>query len=172
MRVLTMIVAAVAVGLGPTALADSYKDLAAQGYRWVTVDGPYACPSKEDLRELSRHHTDLAELTMIQDLRTYYLIRGAIVQVVQQDAAAGMSQIHVPGHPMTVWTLTRFLSRKPIPDTLGIVETPTTSNMMPKEQMGHPDASPDTTATSSPTPQADAGAGAAKQQGATATPAQ
>jgi hypothetical protein len=167
MRVLTIIVAAVAAGLGPTASADPYNELAAQGYRWVIVDGPYACPSRDDLRELSRHRTDLTELRMVQDLRTYYLIRGAIVQVVQQDAAAGMSQIHVPGHPTQVWTLTRFLSRKPIRDTLGVIETPTTSNMMPKEQMGHPAASPDTTGASSPTPQADAGADAAKQQQAT-----
>jgi hypothetical protein len=105
------------------------------------------------------------ELKMVEELRTYYLIRGAIVQVDQEDAAAGMSQIHVPGHPKKVWTLTRFLSRKPIRDTLGIVETPTTSNMMPKEQMGHPAALSDTTAMPSPTPQADAGA--AKQPDAT-----
>ena len=162
---LTMVVAAVAAGLGSTALADPYKDLAAQGYRWVTVDGPYACPSKDDLRELSRHRTDLTELRMVQDLRSYYLIRGAIVQVVQEDAAGGMSQIHVPGHPTQVWTLTRFLSRKPIRDTLGVIETPTTSNMTPKEQMGHPAASPDSTEASSPTPQADAAA--AKQPDAT-----
>lgn len=109
-----MIVAAVAAGLGPMALADPYKDLAAQGYRWVIVDGPYACPSKDDPRELSSHRTDLTELRMAQDLRTYYLVRGGIVQVVQEDAATGMSQIHVPGHPMQVWTLTRFLGRKPI----------------------------------------------------------
>ena len=168
MRVLIIILAALAAALGPTALADPYKDLVAQGYRWVSVDGPYACPSKDDLRELSRHRTDLMELRMVEELRTYYLIRGAIVQVDQEDAAAGMSQIHVPGHFTKVWTLTRFLSRKPIRDTLGIFETPTTSNMMPKEQMGHPAALSDTTATPSPTPQADAGA--AKQPHA--TPAQ
>jgi hypothetical protein len=135
----------------------------------VIVDGPYACPSKDDLRELSRHRTDLTELRMVQEVRTYYLIRGAIVQVVQADAASGMSQIHVPGHPRLVWTLTRFLSRKPIRDTLGVVETPTTSNMMPEEQMGVvPAGSLDTTATSGPTPKADAGA--AQQQEATPMP--
>jgi hypothetical protein len=46
-----------------------------------------------------------------------------------------------------------------------VIETPATSNMMPKEQMGHPAASPDTTGASSPTPQADTGA--TKQQDAT-----
>ena len=165
MRVLTIILATLAAGLAPTALADPYKDLAAQGYRWVSVDGPYACPSKDDLRKITKHRTDLMELRMAQELRTYYLIRGAIVQVDQVDAAAGMSQIHVPGHFTKVWTLTRFLSRAPIRDASGIFETPTTSNMMPKEQMGHPAALSDTTAKPSPTPQA--GAGATKQPDAT-----
>jgi hypothetical protein len=41
MRTLTIILAAVAIGLGPTALSGPYKGLAAQGYRWVTIDGPY-----------------------------------------------------------------------------------------------------------------------------------
>ena len=31
-------------------LAASEEDLAAKGYRWVSVDGPYGCPSKDDLR--------------------------------------------------------------------------------------------------------------------------
>ena len=44
MRVLTIILAAVAAGLEPTALADPYKDLAAKGYRWVSVDGPRGLP--------------------------------------------------------------------------------------------------------------------------------
>jgi hypothetical protein len=59
----------------------------------VAVDGPYACPSKDDLREITRHRTDRIELEMIQDLRAYYLIRGVIVQVVQEDAASGMSEM-------------------------------------------------------------------------------
>jgi hypothetical protein len=43
-------------------------------------------------------------------------------------------------------------------DLKELLETLTTLNMMPNEQMGVPAASPDTTATSSPTPKADAGA--------------
>jgi len=158
MRVLTIILAAVAAGLAPTASADPYKDLATQGYRWASVDGPYACRSKDDLREISKHPTDLIGFRMVQERGAYYLIQGQIVQIDQQDAVAGMSQIHVPGHPMKVWTLTRFLSREPIRDASGIFETPTTLNMMPNEQMGVPVALPDTTATSSPTQKADAGA--------------
>jgi len=158
MRVLTIILVAVAAGLPLRALADPYKDLAAQGYRWVSVDGPYACRSKDDLREISRHRTDLTGLRMVQERGGYYLIQGQIVQIDQEDVAAGMSQIHVPGHVMKVWTLTRFLSREPIRDASGIFETPTTLNMMPNEQMGFPAVSPNATATPSPTPTADAGA--------------
>ncbi len=55
MKVPIIVLAAAAIGLGSTASADPYKDLAAQGYRWVAVDGPYACPSKDDLREIVKH---------------------------------------------------------------------------------------------------------------------
>jgi hypothetical protein len=149
MRVPIIVLAAAAIGLGSTASADPYKDLAAQGYRWVAVDGPYACPSKDDLREIVKHPTDRAELEMVQDLRAYYLIRGVIIQVVQEDAASGTSQVHLPGGFRTFWTLTRFLSRTPIRDTFGVVETPTTSSMMLQGQ---------TESTPSPTPKTDAGA--------------
>jgi hypothetical protein len=129
MRVPTIVLAVAAIGLGSTASADPNKDLTAQGYRWVAVDGPYACPSKDDLQEITRHRTDLLEVKMVSDLRAYYLIRGVIVQVVQEDAASGMSQVHLPGGFKTFWTLKRFLSRSPIKDTFGVVETPTTSSM-------------------------------------------
>jgi hypothetical protein len=36
-------------------LAVSEEDLAANGYRWVSVDGPYGCPSKNDLRQITKH---------------------------------------------------------------------------------------------------------------------
>ena len=157
MKVPIIILVAVVAGLVPTASADTYKDLAAQGYRWVSVDGPYACKSKDDVREISKRQTRTElEIKMVQGLQAYYLIKGQIVQIDQEDTAAGMSQIHVPGHITKVWTLTRFLSRDPIRDAAGIFETLTTLNMMPKEQMGFPTASPQTTATPSPTPKADA----------------
>jgi hypothetical protein len=148
MRVPTIVLAVAAVGLGSAASADPYKDLAAQGYRWVIVDGPYACPSKDDLQEIARHRTDLLEVKMVSELRAYYLIRGVIVQVVQEDAASGMSEVHLPGGFRTFWTLTRFLSKSPIKDTFGVVETPTTSSLIPQRQTGV--ASP--TPTPIPTP--------------------
>ena len=49
------------------------------------MTAPYACPSKDDLREITRHRTDLLEVKMVSDLRAYYLIRGVIIQVVQED---------------------------------------------------------------------------------------
>jgi hypothetical protein len=33
--------------LETSASARDYHDLVAQGYRWVKIDGPYACPPKE-----------------------------------------------------------------------------------------------------------------------------
>ena len=49
---LLLAVTAGAAALGPvsTALATNYYDLVAQGYRWAAVDGPYASPTKDDLR--------------------------------------------------------------------------------------------------------------------------
>jgi hypothetical protein len=162
MRVPTIVLAVATIGLGSTASADPYKDLATQGYRWVIVDGPYACPSKDDLREITRHHTDRIELEMVENLRAYYLIRGTIIQVVQEDAASGISEVHLPGGFRTFWTVTRFLSRSPIRDTFGVVQTPTTSDLLLQGQ----------TVVASPTPSEppETDAGALNQQDATPTP--
>ncbi len=61
---------------------------------------------------------------MIEQPRAYYLIEGAIVQVLMEDAAAGMSQIHSAEIGPDVWTLTKFLSRHPIRNTDGEIEVP------------------------------------------------
>jgi hypothetical protein len=124
MKVPTLISLAAAVFLTSLAFAAPYDDLAAKGYRWVTTNGPYACPSKDALRQIIKHHTDETELQMIEQPRAYYLIEGAIVQVVLEDAAAGMSQIHSAEIGPDVWTLTKFLSRHPIRNTDGEVEVP------------------------------------------------
>jgi len=63
-----------------------------QGYRWITVDGPFACDSEQDVQRITGHRTDAVELQMIENLQAYYLIPGTLVQVVQDDAAAGMTQ--------------------------------------------------------------------------------
>jgi hypothetical protein len=137
MKVPTILsIAASAVLLTSAGLAARYDDLAAKGYRWVTVDGPYACPSKDDLRRITKHQTDEMELHMTEQLRAYYLIEGAIVQVVLEDATSGMSQIHAAEITPDVWTLTRFLSRRPIKNTYGEIEPPKTLGLIPTKIRG------------------------------------
>jgi hypothetical protein len=116
-------------GLASTALSINDAKQAVDEYRWIVVDGPYACPSKEDLRQITKHHTDEIELQMVDELRAYYLIAGTIAQLVQEDSASGMSQIHLAGITRDLWTCTRFLSKRPVEDPYGVVETPETSGL-------------------------------------------
>jgi hypothetical protein len=123
---------AVGLGLICTALADNYSDLAAQGYRWVTVNGPYACATDQDVQRIVGHHTDETELHMVEDIRCYYLIPGTIVQVIKEDSANGMSKVRLGSVSRSLWTYTRFLSKHPVRDTYGTIETPENSGLMPK----------------------------------------
>jgi hypothetical protein len=51
--VLITFMTAVSVGLTCTVLgADNYSALAAQGYRWVTVNGPYACNTEQGVERI------------------------------------------------------------------------------------------------------------------------
>ena len=111
-------------------LAVNYSDLAAQGYRWITIDGPYACLSKDDLRRSVRNHTDATELQMIDELRAYYLVPGTVVKVVQEDAVVGMSQVSFAGITRDLWTYTKFLSKRPIEDPYGVIETPDNTGLI------------------------------------------
>jgi hypothetical protein len=131
MKVATLLsISAAAVMLTSAGLAADYGELAAKGYRWVAVDGPYGCPSKDDLRQIVKNRTDTMELHMVEQLRAYYLIPGGIVRVVQQDPASGMSAIHSAGIVTDLWTLTIFLSRRPIKNTYDEIETPETSGLI------------------------------------------
>jgi hypothetical protein len=134
-KLLTMLSIA-AILLTTTGLAANYNDLAEKGYRWVTVDGPYACPSKDDLRRITEHHTDEAELRMVGELRAFYLIEDAIIQVLQEDATSGMSRIRTAEIKPDVWTLTKFLSRRPIRNTYGVIETPEALGPIPTKITG------------------------------------
>src|SRR6202521_5590114 len=129
-------VACTAVVLTSVGLPASYDELAAKGYRWVTVDGSYGCPTQDDLRQITKNRTDEIELRMVEQVRAYYLIPGGIVRLVQQDAASGMSQIHSAEIRSDLWTLTKFLSRRPIKNTYGEIETPETSGLIRTETMG------------------------------------
>ncbi|HZC35684.1 MAG TPA: hypothetical protein VE242_08725, partial [Chthoniobacterales bacterium] len=83
------------------------------GYRWVTVDGPYGCPSRDDLQKITNNRTDRLELQFIEELRAYYVVRGELVKIIQEDAAAGVSQVHSDQMTRDVWTLTKFFKQEP-----------------------------------------------------------
>jgi hypothetical protein len=106
------------------------KDLVAKGYRWVAVNGPYACATEQDVRQITSDHTDLRELYMVENLQAYYLIPGALVRVIRDDHANGMSEILMAGITRSLWTYTRFLTARPIHDTYGVVETPDTAGLI------------------------------------------
>jgi hypothetical protein len=126
MKVRTIIGIAVgAIWLTSTALADKYGDLVAKGYRWVTTDGPFACASKDDLRRVIRNRSDENILRMVSQGGVYFLIRGSIVRVVQEDKALGLSQVHWDGIVGNLWTPSKFLSTRPILNILGTIATPT-----------------------------------------------
>jgi len=77
----------------------------------------------------AEHHTDETELQMVGELRAYYLISGTIVKLVQEDSSSGMSQIRLGGITRDLWTCTRFLSKRPMTDPYGSIETPETSGL-------------------------------------------
>jgi hypothetical protein len=106
------------------------KDLVAKGYRWVTVNGPYACATEQDLRKITSNRTDVVEVHMVEDGRAYYLIPGTLVRVTRDDQANGMSEILLGGITRPLWTYTNFLTARPIHDAYGIIETPDTVGLI------------------------------------------
>jgi hypothetical protein len=120
-----LLVAAVTVVLTATGWAADYEQLVKEGYRWAAVDGPFACLAKGDLQQLVHHAgNDELRLQMVEELRAYNLVRGTIVKVVQEAPASGLTQIQIAGIIPQLWTLSRFLSTRPIPDVDGQIETP------------------------------------------------
>lgn len=81
MRSLTFLsVTAVLAGTVTAGLASNDDAHVVQGYRWVTVDGPYGCPPKADLQQMiAKYRSDKTELEMVEQLRAYYLIPGTMV---------------------------------------------------------------------------------------------
>jgi hypothetical protein len=104
--------------------ADNYSDLAAQGYRWINVDGLRAGISQEGVLRHTGHRTDTEEVELAESVRAYYLIPGTLARVIQNDPGKGMSQIRLAGITRDLWTHTKYLSSRPITDPYGIVETP------------------------------------------------
>jgi hypothetical protein len=127
-----------------TVLADNYTDLAAQGYRWVTVNGPYACETEQDLQRIVAHHTDTTELQVVENIQCYYLIPGTVVQVINEDPRKGTSQIRLGTIAKSLWTYTRFLSKHPVQDTYGSIETPEERGLIPRAETAVTPLSPET----------------------------
>jgi hypothetical protein len=160
MRMRTFLSLAVAtVGVTSAGLAGKYDDLASQGYRWVTVDGPYGCTSVADLQEISKSHGGEKELEMVEQLRAYYLTPGTIVQVVHEDTSAGLAQIRINGVTRNLWTFSKYLSRRPVSDVYGAIETPQQSATVANPSVTPmPDQS--ATLSANPTPSASPTSGA------------
>ena len=151
MKLLTIVLAPiVAVGMVSTTWARDYKNLIAEGYRWVSLDGPFACPSKKDLRKITSEPSDTNELHMVEQVRAYYLIQGALVKVIQEDGGTGMVQIRAAGINSNLWTYNKFLSRRPIKNAYAAIETPETSGLISVERSAEMGGLQD--ATESPKP--------------------
>jgi hypothetical protein len=132
MKLLISFMTAVSLGLTCTVLGgDNYSALAAQGYRWVTVNGPYACTTEQDAKRIAAHHTDAIELQVVENIECYYLIPGTIVQVIKEDPPRGISEIRLGSITRSLWTSSRFLSKRPVKDTYGVIETPENSGLIP-----------------------------------------
>ena len=131
MKLRIYLIVAGSLGLKCSAFAQNYNDLATQGYRWVTVDGPYACTTEEYAQQIVDHRTDAMELRVVENIQCYYLIRGTIVQVIKDDPALGMSELRFGSIITPLWTYTRFLSKRPVKDTYGTFETPQNSGLIP-----------------------------------------
>src|SRR6266478_2820447 len=67
---------------------------------------------------------------MIKQQRAYYLLQGDIVKVVREDVTSGLALIRMAGIPKELWTQTKFLSKRPVENTFGVVETPETSGLI------------------------------------------
>src|SRR3984957_5109879 len=124
---IVLAVAVAAMALVSTAFANKYDDLVAKGYRWATPDGPYACVAKEDVHRMANNPGDSVVLKMVEQVKVFYLTPGTIVQVTEEDSHSGTSKIRMAGITVDLWTLSSFLTKRPIKDTYGVVETPETS---------------------------------------------
>ena len=166
MKARTMIgIGAAAIWLTSTGFSDQYDDLVKKGYRWVTTDGPFACRSKEDVQRLINNQSDENRLRMLSQGGVYYLIRGVIVQVVQEDKASGLSQVHWDGIVANLWTPSTFLSKHPVTNILGTIATPSQPIGVTKS-----DVNAQLDATATPGASATPTHGEAAEPGASPTP--
>ena len=131
MKLTIAIISAVSLSLTCSAPANDYGALAARGYRWVSVHGPYASTTEQYVKRLTDDRAGATEAQILEDEKAYYLIPGTIVQVIKEDSANGMSQVQLGGFATFLWTYSRFLSKHPIRDIYGVIETPENSGIIP-----------------------------------------
>jgi hypothetical protein len=117
------------VGILPAIMAADYSHWVAQGYRWSSVSGLHAYRNKDDAKnERSRRE----KKSVSEEVRyAYYLRPGKVVLVVATDAADGLSQIRMGGISSDLWTPTKYLSTRPIKNSVGKIETPDMSGILP-----------------------------------------
>jgi hypothetical protein len=82
-------------------------------------------------KRITAHHTDAIELQVVENVECYYLIPGTIVQVIKEDPARGISEVRFGSITRSLWTYNRFLSKSPVKDTYGVIETPESSGLIP-----------------------------------------
>ena len=113
----------------PATLAADYKDWVAQGYRWSLVSGLHAYRKKDDAKnERSRRENK----SVSEEVRyAYYLRPGKVVLVVATDAPDGLSQIRMGGISSDLWTPTKYLSSRPVKNSVGKIETPDMAGIIP-----------------------------------------
>jgi hypothetical protein len=111
--------------LSSAAPANDYSSLADRGYRWVSVNCPYACHTEPEAEQVTKGQADARDPNVVQNIWCYYLLPGTIVQVMKEDRARGMSQMRLAGVPTLLWTS----SRRPIQDLYGVIETPESSGL-------------------------------------------
>jgi hypothetical protein len=116
------------VGLASMSLATDYADWVAKGYRWSLVNGPYAYVTKEDAKNGGSRFVGKSVSETID--HAYYLRPGKVVLVIETDPASGLCKIRMGGVVEDLWTATKNLSRRPLADMLGTIETPDTQGIL------------------------------------------
>jgi hypothetical protein len=102
-------------------------------------------------------------------VKAYYLTPGTIVQVTEVDPHSGTSKIRMAGITVDLWTLSSFLSKHPIKDTYGVIETPETSGLIPSASTVL-DAGPTPSPAFTPIPGTSPDAGASPSPNASPSP--
>jgi hypothetical protein len=122
--ILSLPVLAIAL-LVSTSLAADYADWVAKGYRWSVVHGRVAYVTKEEAKSAgSKSKSDSIG-------HGYYLRPGNLVLVVEADAASGLSRIRMNGAASPLWTATKNLSKRPVQNARGVIESPESTGLRP-----------------------------------------